>query len=363
MKIIPIIVISFLVAAGIFSSCKKSVTGPPTDTTHHPCDTCNLNQDSLQRIRDSLAHAFTWQQLTIPQEASLTGCWVFGPNDIYINGTYLWHYDGTTFTRIVLYYVDKPTIQVGLADFNLFAFSKTDFWNVGGGIAFHCIDGKYVTDNRPGGVLNSCWGISSKDMFFVGNGGLIYHYDGIKFDSMISGTTKNLRSVWGTSHNDVWACGFNSSTAETILLHYDGNAWAEDPISRQKGIYATGGFDAVWANDSAGHKFVTTSGAILIRKTDNGLWRSDSGLISNSLGGGNFIGISPSGNNANDFMVIGPWGFISHWNGKTWKQYTQFFDYSNNDYYGAAFSMLGNTACVVGTKSGASWVAIGQRKP
>lgn len=117
----------------------------------------------------------------------------------------------------------------------------------------------------------------------------------------------------------------------------------------------------MWACDSNGHKFVTTSGALLIRKTDQGLWRSDSGLIPNSLGGGNWVGIAPLGNSPNDLFVTGGWGFIAHWNGKTWKKYDQLYDYNNPNYGPAGFSVNGNTACVVGTKSGQSWVAIGRR--
>ncbi len=199
-------------------------------------------------------------------------------------------------------------------------------------------------------------------MFFIGDTGLVMHYDGITFKQMPRVTSKNLRSVWGTSHNDVWACGFNSETAETVLIHYDGTSWKEDEISLTKGIYATGGFNGVWASDSNGHKFVATSGAWLIRKTDN-IWRSDSGMIPNYLGGNDVIGISPYGNNPNDMFVVGGWGFIAHWNGKTWHKYNELYDYSNPAYGAAAFSVKGNTACVVGRKSGTSWIAIGRRKP
>ena len=231
----------------------------------------------------------------------------------------------------------------------------------GGNSALHTTDGQHFDDLRPG-LMNACWGTKSNDMYFVGNGGHIFHYDGIKFDSMNSNITKDLGSVWGTSSNDVWACGYNSSTGGTILTHYDGQSWQEDNLSITKGIKATGGFIGVWAFDSAGHHFVTTSGAILIHKMDNGMWQSDSGLIPNSLGGGSFIGIAPKGGTTTDYFVIGPWGFLAHWNGKTWKQYTTLFDYSNNDYFSSAFSMNGNTACVVGEKNGQGWIAVGTRK-
>ena len=64
-------------------------------------------------------------------------------------------------------------------------------------------------------------------MFFVGSSGHISHFDGSNFTQMTSNTTKDLRSVWGTTHNDVWASGANTTTGETTILHFDGSTWQE----------------------------------------------------------------------------------------------------------------------------------------
>jgi hypothetical protein len=366
-KVIPIVIVSILLIGAFTSSCRHYPTTPNdstkcdtccdtchTDTTHHPtCDTCNKS--------DTTSHNFEWTEYNIPDESSLTGVWVFNDTDILIIGNALWHFNGTTFTDV------KPTRNISntqlsgaLNGFNIFALSRSEYWMVHGSISFHTIDGKHFDDIRPGSS-NSCWGSASSDIFVVGNSGQIHHYDGTKFSDMTSGTTKDLRSVWGTNHNDVWACGYSSSKGETVLLHFDGATWKEDEQSITHNGQI-GGFDAVWACDSAGHKFATTSGGLLIRKTDNGIWRSDSGLVPNRLGDGSFIGIAPFGNTPNDMMAIGPWGFIAHWNGKDWKKYDQLFDYGAPVYYTAAFSIKGDLACAVGTKSGQSWIAVGQRK-
>jgi hypothetical protein len=356
---LPLALALFL-AVGSLYSCSEN---PPTqgkdscDTCHVPCDSCDTTKPSSN---DTTSHDFIWTEYSIPEESNITGVWVFGQDSILLVGRYLYWFDGVNFTKRNPLIPPSRPISGALADYTLFAHTPDDYWLVHGSIAFH-VEGNTVTEYRPGSV-NACWGTSSNDMFFVGNKGNINHFDGTKFTKMASPTTKNLRSVWGTSHNDVWACGFNSSTAETILLHYDGTSWTEDEISVSKGIYATGGFNVVWACDSANHKFVTTSGAILIRKTDNNSWRSDSGLVPNGLGGGEFIGISPRGNTANDFMVIGGWGFTAHWNGKTWYKYNELFDYNNLNYGASGFHMKGNTACIVGDKNGSSWIAIGRRK-
>ena len=43
------------------------------------------------------------------------------------------------------------------------------------------------------------WGSSGSDVFAVGNGGTILHYDGSAWSAMTSGTTFALNGVWGSS--------------------------------------------------------------------------------------------------------------------------------------------------------------------
>ena len=191
-KYIPLLFLVFVLAGGVSSSCRYNpVINHPCDTCTKPCDTCNINQDSL-------AHAFTWQQLSIPGETSLTGCWVFSPNDIYIVGNSLWNYDGATFTLVpAILTKSGTTLNGAINGFNIFAFNKTDFWMVHSSGVLHTSDGKNFDLTQPGGIINACWGTSSNDMFIVGNGGLIYHYDGTRFDSMKSNTTQDMQSIWG----------------------------------------------------------------------------------------------------------------------------------------------------------------------
>ena len=372
-SILPVIFLVFVLAGGIFSSCKKHGTEPPQDTTHKcdtccdtchkpPCDTCNIDKDSA-------AHAFTWTVYNIPSETNLTGVWVYGSNDIFVLGGTLWHFDGAIFADLQ----PRQNIVSGsisldgaLSGYNIFAVSQTDFWLVSGSDVLHTTNGKYFNDYRKGAV-NACWGTKSSDMFFVGNGGHIFHYDGTSFSEMASNTTKDIRSVWGTRNNDVWAGGYSESTGQSVLLHYSGLIWQEinllpPPLNVYSG--STGhSLDYVWAVDSAGYKIVIPSGSSVWRQTNNGSWRSDSLLLPNHAPDGGFIALSGTqGNSANDFITVGGWGWIGHWNGKTWKKYDELFDYGNPNYGPAGFSFRGNTACAVGTKGGQSWVAVGTRK-
>ena len=242
-KMFVILLGSLLVIGSLFS-CSETPTNNGKDTcdtcdTTIPCDTCDTTKPNL----DSLSHAFTWTEYSIPGVSSLTGVAVFSDNRIYAFGNDLQIFDGSKWV-ITKAYVGSGPRTAGFIDSYVFAFSESNYWVVHGDLIYNG-DGKFVEEyrldtNSYDGFLRACWGTSKNDMFFVGDFGAVTHFDGTTWTKMPRVTTKNLRSVWGTSHNDVWACGFNSETAETILIHYDGVSWKEDEISIQKGIYATG---------------------------------------------------------------------------------------------------------------------------
>jgi hypothetical protein len=56
------------------------------------------------------------------------------------------------------------------------------------------------------------WGKSAADVYAVGTGGIILHYDGKAWSPMTSGTTNDLYSVWCNDASDVFAVGANGTT-------------------------------------------------------------------------------------------------------------------------------------------------------
>ena len=61
--------------------------------------------------------------------------------------------------------------------------------------------------------LFDVWGTSSTDVFAVGSGGTIVHYNGNTWSTMTSGTIQHFYGVWGTSSSDIFAVG----TGGTII--------------------------------------------------------------------------------------------------------------------------------------------------
>ncbi|RPJ60732.1 MAG: S-layer homology domain-containing protein [Acidobacteria bacterium] len=149
------------------------------------------------------------------------------------------------------------------------------------------------TTNR----LNGVWASSASDVFAVGVSGTILHFDGTNWSAMTSGTTEWLSSVWGTSATDVFV------TAGTAILHYDGTAWTAMEGSR--------GANDIWG--SSGNDIFTVGNLRVISHYDGGTWTSTTPDIFNT----NPI-TAVWGASGNDVFAAGPGASISHYNGTSW---------------------------------------------
>jgi len=76
--------------------------------------------------------------------------------------------------------------------------------------------------------LLGVWGTSASDVFAVGDGGTILHYNGSAWSPMSSGTTDDLWEIWSTSASDIFVVGGNSDSLPYTytILHYNGNEWS-----------------------------------------------------------------------------------------------------------------------------------------
>jgi len=70
----------------------------------------------------------------------------------------------------------------------------------------------------------------------VGDNGTIIHYDGTSWTSQSSGTTQNLKGIWGSSPNSIFAVWSGST-----VLHYDGSRWTAQTVNTQINFTAVSG--------------------------------------------------------------------------------------------------------------------------
>jgi hypothetical protein len=171
-------------------------------------------------------------------------------------------------------------------------------------------------------LLHGIWGSSATDVFAVGVGGTILHYDGNTWNTIASTTTGNLCGVWGSSGSDVFAVGEQEGSGDAIfsaddghlsaehyiILHYDGSAWR--PMSN-----STSSPKGVWGS-SASDVFVVGYPGISVQ--DHSGWRP----MEVPIGTRTAYFSSVWGSSSSDVFAVGNSGTILHYDGSTWSAMT-----------------------------------------
>src|SRR5215472_15292457 len=148
----------------------------------------------------------------------------------------------------------------------------------------------------PTNALYGVWGSEASDVWAVGDGGAILHWDGSAWMPVPSGTTDTLLGVWGSGASDVWAVGLDGT-----IFHWDGIAWT----SVSSGTSLTG----VWGSEASDVWAVGGSGTIL--HWDGSAWTGVSSGTTNKLN-------SVWGSGASDVWAVGRFGTILHSEGSAW---------------------------------------------
>jgi hypothetical protein len=97
--------------------------------------------------------------------------------------------------------------------------------------------------------LRRVWGSAPDDVWAVGEGGTAIHWDGSAWRAVPTGTTATLSGVWVARANEAWAVG--SSPAGPVVLRWDGERWSEVALGprerlRLRSVWGSGPTD-VWA--------------------------------------------------------------------------------------------------------------------
>ncbi len=220
----------------------------------------------------------TWSSVASGVTGELTGIWGGGPADVWavsasvdlLYGTQgCVHWDGTAWSTVATGQVRRPLLGVWSAgSAPVTSGSFDDVWAVGDllhtttdstfnlarGEAFFSSAGGYfqlspwswpVTGwNAPPVGLLGVWGSAANDVWAVGYGGLILHWDGIAWSSVASGTPYALHGIWGSGASDVWAVGYGGA-----IVHWNGTRWSTVASGTTDALEAVSGSgpDDVWA--------------------------------------------------------------------------------------------------------------------
>jgi hypothetical protein len=191
-----------------------------------------------------------------------------------------------------------------LTDFpGVWGTGPNDVWAVGSGGTILHWDGDRLSSFPSGTTewLSEPRGSGPNDVWAVGSGGAIVHWDGSAWSPVPSGTTSGLFGVWGAAVDDAWAVG-----AGGTILHWDGAAWSAEVSPTTASLFRVWGSgpNDVWAVGSNG------SAGIVVRWDGSawGLTSAPAPLTTRGVGG----------SGPDDVWVSGGNGAIIHWNGSAW---------------------------------------------
>jgi hypothetical protein len=332
---------------------KKPPVAPPDDST----------------TVDTISHNFTFTAYTFGGNAGSSGfkdvaiindtdIWAVGGvyvADSSVNGYTMYnavHWDGIKwrFEEIQFYTFCGQSHSAAYAINSVFTFSQNDIWFCDSGEMIHWNGTGYEhycsISSQINGALNKIWGVTSSNLYIVGNGGTILHYDGSTWAKQESGTDIDLRDVWGTPDGKtVWACGRSIDMTKSVLLKYNGQSWQtiwnRDTIfTSPYGYFVT----SVWGIES------------LIAATGRGVFQDTTQVVTLP-----WFPYRIRGSAKNNIAVAGDNGMIWHWSGENWKELN---NHSGQPLYSVAVSP--NKIVAVGSDFtvglGAALIYLGQRK-
>lgn len=152
-------------------------------------------------------NGYRWAAMTSGTTRALHGVWGSSGSDVFAvgqSGTIL-HYDGSVWRTMSSGTTHDLNSVWGSGPNAVFAVGGYG-WLGSGSILYY--DGtiwRKVSDSPT--TLHSVWGSGPDNVFAVGANGVIFHYDGITWRRMNSGTNNRLHDIWGSGPNNVYAVG------------------------------------------------------------------------------------------------------------------------------------------------------------
>ena len=167
-------------------------------------------------------------------------------------------------------------------------------------VLYHLVNRSYThmaSINKTG--LTELWGLAPDDLFMAGANGVVAWYDGSSIQVLRSESENIIYDIWGTGHANVYAVGNGAA-----LLHYDGQEWTQETIP-----VTSGTFRGIWGSGPDNIYVVGDKGLILH-------WNGVEWVNETTSNSNNFRGVY--GSSANEVVVAGSGGAILRWNGTEW---------------------------------------------
>lgn len=85
-------------------------------------------------------------------------------------------------------------------------------------------------------LLYAAWGDRASNVYAVGSGGTLLHFDGSSWQSIATDTKQSLLDIWGSGPQDIYVVGSGG-----LVLHFDGKTWARVETGTRANLYGVHG--------------------------------------------------------------------------------------------------------------------------
>ncbi len=211
--------------------------------------------------------------------------------------------------------------------------------------------------------INRIWGMSSDDVYIVGNSGKIAHYQNGTWQQLTSGAEFPLIDVYSRDGNEIYISGAYTPETKGVLLKGNTNGFSvmiNSELINESELFDKlyGELWSVWVDDNG----TVYAGGNLLFRYKNNKWNYETSLPENFIGGNpgayyrGFI-TSIRGNASNDYIIAGDRNTLKHFNGVSWEQIG--LPYSPSSpiiWYNV--EQKGNTAVAVGDKGSYAFIIL-----
>jgi hypothetical protein len=336
----------------------------------------------------------------LPPDLSVLGIWASSPADVWMVGSaaqagWVWHWDGNSWSTLTGGRVEnEPALRYAGVG-GVWASSPSDVWAISSGTFSYAgppdgrivhFDGRSWSDFTPaiarGGAttpldLEAIWGAAPDDAWIVGVD-TVLRWDGTSWSDWLAAhpfpahwepdswsmfvskygsgakslrEDSQLRAIWGSGPNDVWAAGdlqyladFSSGVVgsefietQGLMLHWDGTAWSSWTAAHPEATLRAS--DTIWGSSSSdvwqGGAFYGAEGELA--HFDGVTWSSQD-LVSPP---DEPVPLAIWGSSASDVWAVvtsesAPLTDLLHWDGGAWSDWTAQEDASIPNQLGVA---------------------------
>jgi hypothetical protein len=284
---------------------------------------------------DTTSHNFTWQMDTLGVTASslsdvaiINDTLAFAVGEMYLRDSTgqvdptpynlaMWNGHRWEVERVTVIFRGSP-VTVPLE--GIFVHSATNIW-LAGSIPIHGNGTSWVGYDiqalvGAGATVSRMWG-TPQEMYFVGRAGNIIHYNGSTWQRVESGTTLDVRDIWGATNarsgvREILALASTNTpqVQGSMVFRITGNS--ATPIS------TTGmspDMHSTWFIPERRY-YVVGAGIHQKRMLSDSAWSAYApGVVTRYFSGG------VRGQDVNDVFVVGSFGEVVHFNGQSWYRY------------------------------------------